>query len=208
MKRVRHRVRKATGTRTGTPALVAALAAAVVVMLAGCATSSQSTTPGPGGQPTPTKSAPGTPTKSAPGTPTAQPTPTKTATRTPSGALPKATCGRASTHGLGAATRILSADKGALSCFHVAARACKTASIAVTEMGVDTGTNHVFAVAPGGKKCAVTELSQSYSANFGGSKGKIGATRCSVAAVTSGGVALACAGQRLFIPAAVTRLYM
>jgi hypothetical protein len=200
MKRGRHQVRMATGTRTGIATLLAALAAAAVVTLAGCATSSQSTTPGPGGQPTPTKT--------APGTPTARPTPTKTATGTPAGALPKATCGRVSTHGLSAATRILSADKGALSCFHVAARACKTASIAVTEMGVDTGTNHVFAVEPGGKACAVTELSQSYSANFGGSRGKIGAVRCSVTAVTSGGVTLACAGQRLLIPAAVTRLYM
>jgi len=189
----------ATGTRTGIAAPLAVLAAAVVVTLAGCAASAQSTTPGPGGQPTPAKS--------APGTPTARPTPTKTGAGTPAGALPKATCGRVSTHGLGAATRILSADKGALNCFHVAARACKTASIAVTEMGVDTGTNHVFAVEPG-KKCAVTELSQSYSANFGGSRGKIGAVRCSVATVTSGGVTLACAGQRLLIPAAVTRMYM
>jgi hypothetical protein len=200
MKRERHLVRTATGTRTGIAALLAAIAAAVVVTLAGCAASAQSTTPGPGGQPTPTKT--------GADTPSTQPTPTKTTTGRPAAALPKATCGRASTHGLGAATRILSADKGALSCFHVAARDCKTASIAVTEMGVDTGTNHVFAIEPGGKNCAVTELSQLYSANFGGSRGKIGTVRCSVAAVTGGGVTLSCAGHRLLIPAAVSGLYM
>lgn len=198
MKRERHLVRRATGTGTGFAALLAALGAAIVMTLGGCATSTPSTTPGPGGQPTPSKTTAGTPTR--------QPTPTKTGT--PAGALPKATCGRASTHGLGAATRILSADTGALSCFHVAARACKTASIAVTEMGVDTGTNHVFAIEPGTKKCAVTELSQSYSANFGGKKGKIGSIQCSVAAVSGGGVTLACAGQRLLIPAAITRISM
>ena len=71
-------------------------------------------------------------------TPTTQHTPAKTPTGRPT-ALPKASCGSAVTHGLSAATQILSADKGALNCFHVAARDCKTASLEVTEMGVDTG---------------------------------------------------------------------
>jgi hypothetical protein len=154
----------------------AVLAGAAV--LAGCAAAS-SARPGPGGQRTPTTAAT---------------------------ALPHASCGAAVTHGLNAATQVLSAGKGTLSCFHAAARYCKSASIAVTEMGVDTGTNHVFAIEPGGKGCAVTELSQSYSANFGGSKGKIGSTPCTVTATGGGGVTLACAGEKVLIPAAVTRL--
>jgi hypothetical protein len=136
--------------------------------------------------------------------PSVQRTHATTPTPTPT-ALPHASCGAAVTHGLNIATAILSADKGTLNCFHVAARDCKTASIAVTELGVDTGTNHVFAIEPGSKGCAVTELSQSYSANFGGSRGKIGSTSCSVAAVGGAGVTLACAGKKVLIPATVTR---
>jgi hypothetical protein len=159
-----------------------AIAAAVTVLtgvavLAGCA-SGQTMTKGPSVQPT---------------------------HATPK-ALPRPSCGGSVTHGLSATTQILSADKGALNCFHVAARDCRTASIGVTEMGVDTGTNHVFAIEPGGKSCAVTDLSQGYSANFGGSHSKIGTTQCTVATVTGGGVTLACGGEKVLIPATVTRL--
>jgi hypothetical protein len=182
------------GTSGAAARISTSLAALVLVAaVAGCAAGGHSATAGPGGQPTPTKQH----------TPAKQPTPAKTPSGTPT-ALPAATCGRISTHGLNTATQVFSADKGALTCFQAAARLCKTASIAVTEMGVDTGTNHVFAIDPGGKGCAVTEVSQYYSANFGGSHGKVGSTRCSVAAVGSGGVTLACDGQRLLIPAAVT----
>ena len=132
--------------------------------------------------------------------PSRQPTHAKTTV------LPHASCGSAVTHGLSAATQILSADKGALNCFHVAARDCKTASLAVTEMGVDTGTDHVFVVEPGGNGCTVTRLSQLYSANFGGSHGKIGSTRCSVATISGGAVTLVCDGEKVLIPATVTRL--
>src|SRR6185437_16422932 len=93
------------------------------------------------------------------------------------GALPRATCGTAVTHSLNAATRLLSAGNGALSCFETAVRHCRTASLAVTEMGVDTGTSYVFAVAPGGAGCPVTELSQAYSANFGGTRGDVTTVR-------------------------------
>lgn len=174
--------RRTTGPGTGIKALSAVLVtAAAAAVLAGCAAGAATT--GPSRQPTHAKTTNGTP-----------------------AALPKATCGHATTHGLSAATQILSADKGALSCFHVAARNCKTASIAVTEMGVDTGTNHVFAIEPGGKGCAVTELSQHYSANFGGSHGKVGATQCSVTAVSGASVTLACHGAKVLIPAAVARM--
>ena len=169
--------------------LAGLVTAATAAVLAGCAAGAATT--GPGRQPTSAKTTAGTPTKTTNGTP---------------GALPKATCGQALTHGLNAATQMLSADKGALNCFHVAARNCKTASIGVTEMGVDTGTKHVFAIKPGGKGCEVTELSQGYSANFGGRHGKIGSTPCSVATVTGGGVTLACGGEKVLIPATVTRL--
>lgn len=177
--------RGTSGSGAAIRTLLATLTVAVAVAaLAGCAAGAA--TAGPGGQPTPRT----------------QHTPAKTPAGTPT-ALPKASCGRASTHGLNTATQVLSADKGALTCFQAAARACKTASLAVTEMGVDTGTNHVFAIDPGGKGCAVTDLSQLYSANFGGSHGKVGSTRCNVAAVNSSGVVLACDREKVLIPAAV-----
>ena len=175
-------VRGKSGSATGVPTVLAGVVLlAGVAVLAGCAAQPSARTV-PSAQRT-----------------HATPTPLPTA-------LPHASCGAAVTHGLSAATQILSADKGTLNCFHVAARDCKTASIAVTEMGVDTGTHHVFAIEPGGKGCAVTELSQSYSANFGGSHGKVGSTRCSVATISGGGVTLACAGEKVLIPATVTRL--
>lgn len=118
--------------------------------------------------------------------------------------LPTATCGRAVTHRLGADTQLLGAEKGALTCFETAARHCKAASLGITEMGVDSGVDYVFAVQAGGTACPVTELSQSYSANFGGSAGPIASTRCQRAGVTSAGVMLSCAGQDVLIPAAVT----
>jgi len=119
-------------------------------------------------------------------------------------ALPQATCGSASTHALDAVTQLLDAEKGALSCFETAMRHCQAASLAITEMGVDTGTGYVFAIKPGGTGCPVTELSQSYSANFGGSQGTITATQCRLAEVTGAGVTLSCAGQDVLIPATVT----
>lgn len=124
----------------------------------------------------------------------------------PPATLPHATCGSASTHFLNAGTQLLSADKGALTCFGIAARHCKAASIAITEMGTDTGSNYVFAIQPGGTACRVTELSQSYSANFGGSTSTISTTRCRVADAAGAGIRLSCAGQAVLIPATVPRL--
>ncbi len=120
-------------------------------------------------------------------------------------ALPQATCGSATTHFLDAATQFLSADKGSLGCFETAARHCRAASLAVTEMGTDTGTDYVFTVQPGGAGCQVTELSQPYGENFGGSRGTITTTRCRVAGVAAAGVRLGCAGQSVLVPAQVTR---
>ena len=121
----------------------------------------------------------------------------------PPAVLPRPTCGQAVTHSLSADTQLLSADKGALTCFGTAARHCRAASLAITEMGVDTGVDYVFAIKAGGTACQVTELSQSYSANFGGSTGKVVGTSCSRAAATGAGVMLSCAGQDVLIPATV-----
>jgi hypothetical protein len=112
------------------------------------------------------------------------------------GALPKASCGSALTHGLNSRTQLLRSDPGALSCFHTAAKACKTAGLAVTEMGVDTGTNDVIIVEPSGTACRVTLWQQGYSAN-GGSKSKVSATPCRLGTVTNTGVRLSCAGDNL-----------
>jgi hypothetical protein len=135
------------------------------------------------------------------GGPTMSPSPRATAT-----ALPKASCGNAVTHGLNASTEMLSAGKTALTCFSAAAKACAKASLEVTEMGVDTGTLHVFAITAAGKPCQVTELSQFYSANFGGSTGPVSSAGCRVMVTSQAGVTLTCAGEKLLIPVRVTSL--
>jgi hypothetical protein len=118
--------------------------------------------------------------------------------------MPQARCGSAVTHGVDGDTQLLSADPGALSCFSAAARVCKPGSIEVTEMGVDTGTDYVFTIEPGGTTCRVTEVSQAYSANFGGSHGQARTTPCRRTAVTGTGVTLSCDGRDVFIPARVS----
>lgn len=129
--------------------------------------------------------------------------PTTPATPT---ALPTGTCGTAVTHSLNDSTQVLSADHGSLSCFETAARHCEAGSLAITEMGVDTGTRYVFTIAPSAAGCQVTELSQSYSANFGGSQGKVTSAQCRVAAATAAGVTLGCDGRDVLVPAQVTHL--
>ncbi len=117
-------------------------------------------------------------------------------------ALPHASCGGAVTHTLDGSTQALGADRGALTCFTAAARHCREASIEITEMGTDTGTSFVFRIGAGGTPCQVTELSQDYSANFGGSAGPVVTTSCRVAAVTGNGVLLGCGQDRVLIPSA------
>ena len=119
-------------------------------------------------------------------------------------ALPHASCGSAVTHSLDGSTRALSADPGALACFASAARDCKAAGIGITEMGTDTGTDFVFSIGPGGATFSVTELSQDYSANFGGSAGPVTTAPCRLTAVMGEGVTLRCAGQDVLIPSAVS----
>jgi hypothetical protein len=119
-------------------------------------------------------------------------------------ALPHASCGSAVTHRLDGSTRALSADPGALACIAAAARHCKAAGIEITEMGTDTGTGFVFSISPGVTTCQVTELSQGYSANFGGSAGPVTTVPCRLAAVSGEGVTLGCGGQDVLIPPAVS----
>jgi hypothetical protein len=115
-------------------------------------------------------------------------------------ALPHVNCGSADTRQLGAGTRVLEADHGALNCFSAAARTCKAATLDVRETGVDTGTDHVFSIEPGKTPCQVTETSQAYSANFGGSHSAVSTTHCRLAAVTVTGVELSCDGGDEQIP--------
>jgi hypothetical protein len=114
--------------------------------------------------------------------------------------LPHAACGTVSTHQLSPDTQLISASPGALGCFDAAVRNCRTGSIRVTEIGVDTGTQYVFVIQSGGRPCQVTEFSQSYSANFGGSEGPVLTASCHQAALTSGGVTLRCGGAEYVIP--------
>lgn len=113
-------------------------------------------------------------------------------------ALPRASCGVADFLG----PFISEYPSAALGCFSAAARLCKAASIGATVSYVDTGTDYVFTIEPGGAPCAVMELSQDYSANFGGSTGPVISTPCRVTAVTGRGVDLDCGGQDVLIPAA------
>jgi hypothetical protein len=119
-------------------------------------------------------------------------------------ALPRASCGSATTHFLTSDTQVLSAKVGALTCFVRAARECRSASIGVTEMGVDTGTDYVFIIEPGKAPCQVAEDSQGYSANFGGSQTAVSTVPCRRSAVTSSGVMLRCGGRDVLIPAKVS----
>ena len=75
------------------------------------------------------------------------------------------------------------------------------ASIAVVENGVDTGTSYVLVIEPGGTPCRATELTQDYSADFGGSLGPVRSTSCRRTAVTASGVVLNCGGPGILIPA-------
>jgi len=118
-------------------------------------------------------------------------------------AAPPAACGSAWTHSLNGQTHLLGADHGALTCFDLAARACRPASLHVSEFGVDTGTDYTFTIESGGPSCRVTEASNFYSANGGGSTGPVTTTSCLRTAVTGGGVSLTCAGQDVLIPAQV-----
>jgi hypothetical protein len=119
-------------------------------------------------------------------------------------ALPRASCGSAATHFLTSRTELLGADPGALTCFVRAARECRSASLRVIEMGVDTGTDYVFSIGPGTASCQVTEQRQGYSANFGGSKDAVTTAPCRRIAVTGDGVTLSCGSRDILIPAKVS----
>jgi hypothetical protein len=121
-------------------------------------------------------------------------------------AAPPAACGSAWTHSLSGQTQLLGADRGALTCFDAAARACRPASLHVSAFGVDTGTDYTFTIESGesgGPSCRVTEQSNFYSANGGGSTGPVTTTSCLRTAATGEGVSLSCAGQDVLIPAKV-----
>jgi hypothetical protein len=120
--------------------------------------------------------------------------------------LPHPSCGSAGTHGLDGSTQVLSADPGALACFHAAAKSCKAASIAVKEMGVDTGTDHVFVIQQGGRPCQVTEFSQFYIFTGQEHRNPVTSTPCRLTAVTAEGVALSCGGQAVLVPAVVSHV--
>lgn len=118
-------------------------------------------------------------------------------------AMPHATCGTVITHQFTSDTELLSASPGALGCFFGAVHDCKSASIGVTEMGVDGGSDYVLAIDPGSRPCQLTEFSQSYTANFGGHESQVTTIGCRVVALTGRGVTLTCNGGQVLLPAAV-----
>ena len=118
--------------------------------------------------------------------------------------MPQATCGTVVTHLLTDHTQLLQAYHGALTCFSAAARKCRSASIAVWEMGVDAGTSYVFSIDPGGTACQATQLSQDRGFNFGGSLSQITTTQCPKITATGNGVNLHCGGADVLIPATLS----
>jgi hypothetical protein len=121
--------------------------------------------------------------------------------------LPHASCGQADGYNLGAKTQLVTAYRGALTCFTTAARTCKAVGLGVRQRGTDTGTLYVFAIASSGTPgyCTVTEYKQRYSAIAIGDQA-VSTFHCFETAVTSQGVALACEGpaaqdDTVFIPA-------
>jgi len=117
--------------------------------------------------------------------------------------MPHSSCGSAGTHNLNSRTQLLSADPGALACFHAAAKRCRAASIEVGEGGVDTGNDHVFVIRPGGRPCQVTEFSQFSIFTGQIHRNPVTSTTCRLIAVTAQGVTMSCSGQRILIPASV-----
>ena len=107
-------------------------------------------------------------------------------------------------HFLTSHTQLLSADPGSLTCLAQAARVCRSASIGITEMGVDSGTDYVFIVTRAKPSCQVTKQRQDYSANFGGSQSAVTAVPCRRIAATPGGVTLKCSRQNVLLPARVS----
>jgi hypothetical protein len=72
-------------------------------------------------------------------------------------------------------------------------------------MGVDTGTDYVFTIEPGGTSCQITEARQDYSAN-GGSQDTVTTVPCRRTGVTGTGVTLNCRGRDVLIPGKVSGL--
>ena len=137
---------------------------------------------------------------------------TATATRRPAyptaPTFPQPTCGQAVTHLLGADTTMLSAGKGALSCFTSAMRRCAHASLSVNEMGADVGTVYQFDVRAGTAPCQVTELSQGYTMEFPSFEGfpsysPIASENCRLRRLTAAGATLSCPDGAVLIPATV-----
>lgn len=118
-------------------------------------------------------------------------------------ALPRASCGSAVTHVLNGDTKALDASPNALSCFQEAARACRSASIRVTESKIDWGSDHLLTVERGKRPCHATMLSQEWSANSGGWRGQVTSAPCARVEVTGRGVVLSCAGGVYLVPAVV-----
>jgi hypothetical protein len=117
--------------------------------------------------------------------------------------LPQASCGMV--YGEPSAqTRLISGDSRAPGCFLLSARTCAAAGIRLHAQGVDSSTDYVWIISPGGKRgaCQVTQYSQD-SGPFG--YGTVRTGHCQEAAVSGKGVTLACPGlaEAVLIPATV-----
>jgi len=80
-------------------------------------------------------------------------------------------CGRIYTSGIGGEGRN---DDGTVrqvgDCFWHDYQQCRTATLTLTQMGVDTGTTQYLTIEKQQNRCQVSDTEQFYSANFGGSQ--------------------------------------
>lgn len=89
-------------------------------------------------------------------------------------------CGSLSMHGGGGPSWTQHGTVAQIgNCFWNKYQQCKPATLAVTDMGVDTGVNHLFVIEPQQQGCSVSDTSQNYSANGGGWRGSPTTAVCS-----------------------------
>lgn len=88
-------------------------------------------------------------------------------------------CGYISSTGFGPGRNDTGTVRKVGDCFWQAYQQCRTATMQVTSMGVDTGSTDTLVVNQQQGSCGIKDSSQFYSANFGGSHSQVNTSTCS-----------------------------
>lgn len=88
-------------------------------------------------------------------------------------------CGYISSHGFGPARNQTGTVRQVGNCFWQAYQQCRTATLQVTDMGVDAGATQMLVVTKQQNGCVVVDSSQNYNVNFGGSHFPVTTSTCS-----------------------------